>query len=205
MEMLFDVRRGSLYNSDTSFLAEVDYKRISSTGAVFYFYEDPELVLPLTVFFQPMGEKYDNISFAYTLTGCIRDKDDLGELCYKATGTAEGIPEFRDDLRVDVSFPVEIKTEDGRSIEGTVTDLSAGGFMFVSEEEVPLETEVSFMLPLIKAVYITGVIRHRRPTRQKEHKGYGCQFVKLPPATESAIRGFVFQEELIQRRRKVTV
>ena len=206
MDALFDVRRGSLYYSDTTLLSEVGYKRVSATTAYFFFEEEPDITYPLEVVFRTVGEQYDDVSFACTLTGCKEITDEQEKDCYRVTGTVKGLPEFRDDVRINVTFPVEIELEDGRTIEAQVKDMSAGGFRFVSEEDVPEGMGVSFLFTLGKLpVFITGDIKHQYPSGEGGLKSYGCQFVNLPPTTESVVRNFVFHEEVVRRKRKVTV
>lgn len=208
MDPLSYVSRGSLYNWDTTFLSNVGYQRESVKTALFYFYDEkPEFEFPLTVSFKPNGEEYTHISYIYTLTDCKEGLDDMENSCYIVSGTSIDVPELREDIRINVSFPVDIHLEDGQlevrpDVRVLLTDLSAGGFMFVSHEAFEIGSVVSFMFPLKKIpAYITGIIRHERPTRAADLKGYGCQFTGLSSATESAIRNFVFQEEVIQKRK----
>ena len=203
MNSLFDIYKGTLYNMDTSFLCNVGYKRSSVEEAVFYIYQELDIEFPFTVFFKPEGKEYDYNSFIYTLTECKKDMDLLGRSCYVAPGTTSDVPELRNDLRINVSFPVDIQLENGMSATKVIlSDISAGGFMFVASNTFELDTVISFLLPFKKSpAYITGIIKHKRPTRRTDLIGYGCQFKDLNPATEAAVRNFVFQEELIQRRK----
>ncbi len=208
MDPLSYVCRGSLYNWDTTFLANVGYQRESVKTALFYFYdEEPDFEFPLTVSFKPSGEEYTHISYIYTLTDMKKGVDDMKDSCYIVSGTSIDVPELREDIRVNVSFPVEIHMEDGQleqkpDVRVLLTDISAGGFMFVSHETFAIGSVVSFMFSFKKyPAYIRGIIRHERPTRTPDLKGYGCQFTGISSTTESAIRNFVFQEELIQRRK----
>lgn len=207
MDPLSYVSRGSLYNWDTSFLANVGYQRESVRTALFYFSEQPDFEFPLTVSFKPSGEEYTHISYIYTLTEAKEGVDDLGDRCFVVSGTSVDVPELREDIRVNVSFPIDIHLENAPFDENydrrvLLTDISAGGFMFVSKDTFDIGSVVSFMFSFKRTpAYITGIIRHERPTRTPDLKGYGCQFTGLSSATESMIRSFVFQEEAIQRRK----
>ena len=205
MNPLLNAKKGTLYNLDSTFLSEIRYERTSVETAVFIFPTKQEIPFPLTVFFMPDGGKYNHSSYQYTLTGPAaghnenEDSDD-----YAVAGTTNDVPELRDELRINVSFQIDIQLDkENPHITAYITDISAGGFMFVSKTAFKSGDTISFIFPSMhEPVYVTAVVKRQRPANSPGLYGYGCQFVNLMPKAEASVRNFVFHEELIQRRKK---
>lgn len=220
MNPIADSKNGTLYNLDSSFLMPVRYMEDSANTATFIFPEKPPADFPRQVFLMPKGEEYDYSTWLYTMSGEVTTYEEQPEETDDADGTdstdgpviwhlmkasTNEIVDSRNDLRVSLSFNIEAQfSAPPTSAAVTVKDMSAGGFMFVSEETWETGTTLSFIFSAGKTpAYVAAVIKKIRPTRFESLKGYGCQFINLTPSAESAVRNFVFQEEVLQRRSRI--
>lgn len=217
MNPLADAKQGTLYNLDSSFLMPVRYTADSTKTATFIFSEKPPENFPRQIFLMPNGEEYDYSTWLYTLSGEIttyqeepEDTDDADNAdgpttWYLMNASTNEVIDSRNDLRVSLSFNIEAQfSMSPTSSTITIKDMSAGGFMFVSEETWETGTTLSFIFSAGKTpAYVAAIIKKIRPTRFENLKGYGCQFINLTPSAESAVRNFVFQEEVLQRRRRI--
>ena len=95
------------------------------------------------------------------------------------------------------------------NVNGTIQDISAGGIFFISEtlfdegerfsflfrrtaEPMRLECEVLRKQPYTgRGNYVPGTMM-----------GYGCRFVNMNDHKESAVRSYVFKEDLLARKRE---
>ena len=195
----------------------IRYTSDSAKTAVFIFPEEPPADFPRQVFLMPNGEEYDYSTWLYTLSGEVTTYEEEPEETESDAGTKEPITWYlmnastnemidsRNDLRVSLSFDIDAQfSAKPTSATITVKDMSAGGFMFASEEDWEIGTTLSFIFSAGKTpAYVAAMIKKIRPTRFENLKGYGCQFINLTPSAEAAVRNFVFQEEVLQRRRRI--
>lgn len=217
MNPFTDVKNGTLFRLDSSLLMPIRYTTDSANTATFIFSEELPENFPRQVFLMPDGEEYDYSTWLYTLSGETRtfqeepedtdDADDTKEpvTWYLMDASTKEMVDSRNDLRVSLSFDIDAQFST-KPVSATVTvkDMSAGGFMFVSEEAWEAGTTLSYIFSAGKTpAYVAAVIKKIRPTRFENLKGYGCQFINLTPSAEAAVRNFVFQEEVLQRRRRL--
>ncbi len=217
MNPLADAKDGTLYSLDSTLLMPIRYTSDSAKTAVFIFPEEPPADFPRQVFLMPNGEEYDYSTWLYTLSGEVTTYEEEPEETESDDGTKEPITWYlmnastnemidsRNDLRVSLSFDIDAQfSAKPTSATITVKDMSAGGFMFASEEDWEIGTTLSFIFSAGKTpAYVAAMIKKIRPTRFENLKGYGCQFINLTPSAEAAVRNFVFQEEVLQRRRRI--
>ncbi len=217
MNPLADAKDGTLYSLDSTLLMPIRYTSDSAKTAVFIFPEEPPADFPRQVFLMPNGEEYDYSTWLYTLSGEVTTYEEEPEETESDDDTKEPITWYlmnastnemidsRNDLRVSLSFDIDAQfSAKPTSATITVKDMSAGGFMFASEEDWEIGTTLSFIFSAGKTpAYVAAMIKKIRPTRFENLKGYGCQFINLTPSAEAAVRNFVFQEEVLQRRRRI--
>lgn len=217
MNPLADAKDGTLYSLDSTLLMPIRYTSDSAKTAVFIFPEEPPADFPRQVFLMPNGEEYDYSTWLYTLSGEVttyeeepeetESDDDTKETItwYLMNASTNEMIDSRNDLRVSLSFNIDAQfSAKPTSATITVKDMSAGGFMFASEEDWEIGTTLSFIFSAGKTpAYVAAMIKKIRPTRFENLKGYGCQFINLTPSAEAAVRNFVFQEEVLQRRRRI--
>lgn len=99
------------------------------------------------------------------------------------------------DIRVKVQIASEFVVEDGRSVMGTIQNISAGGMYFVTAQKLNQNQRITF-------IHKFKTDPHRVNARvlrvQDLHGGYGygCQFLDLTPGTEADIRNFVYVRQI---------
>lgn len=203
MDLSEDIRNGTFYNMESVPFTEVRYIQDSDTEATFIFNEDPG-ELPERVFLMPSGDLYDYTAYLYTLLGEAEENhdDETDETIWTIKGNTKDTPEARSDLRVDLSFNVDVTFNNApKPIEIMIKNLSTGGFLFISEENFEPGTRMAFIFTLGSTpVYTTAIVRRTLPVRPEHVTGYGCQFVNLTPKAEATIRNFVFRQSMAQGR-----
>ena len=197
--------RGLLYDLNAEFLTRAHY--CERNGQLFLEPEDVRRRLPIKAFLLPEGH---TLPFQVTLLPLPPD------LCTKESCPYIGerrlrrnVTDIRADLRVDVELTalagLQVPTQEVR-----VLDLSSGGLLAVTTGRYDLGTTLVVQLPLTDQedrplpLTLRATIRNRMPVMLEAGRqalGYGCQFLHLDEADEEALRRYVFQTELEQRRR----
>ncbi len=202
MGALQNLKNGTLYNMDCTYLTEVEYNRESLDTVALVFSEKPSEDFPKKFFLMPEGKQYDFRAFIYTLSEefhsfRLLDNRDV----YIVRAVTNDVPEQRKNFRVYVTFRVSLLLE-GQSvtIPVKVKDIGTGGFQFVSKQRFQPGTVLSVIFPELKSPLITACIQKMRPVRREGLYGYGCQYIDLPPKAEALIRNYVYQTEVLQAK-----
>ena len=203
MNPLVNAETGMLYTADSEFLAKIKYIQ-NPTSFTFIFYSMPKDDLPDVVYLMPGEDPNDYTSFYCETTNLFSQYHvpQTDHTWYLTETKACDLMSNRTEFRVDVSFSLNIKPE-GSNLEKniTVVDFSVGGLKFISDTE--FETGKTFSFIFSKGntpIYLTALILQKRPTRKSGLYCYGCRFLDVHPQVESALRGFVFKENLLQIR-----
>ncbi len=90
-------------------------------------------------------------------------------------------------------------------VVGKAIDLSAGGIFITSLCEIEETSEFKILLPISsdKAIEVgVKILRVVEPLEDStiEEFGYGCKFINVNNATETAIRNFVFRQQMLHRQ-----
>lgn len=107
----------------------------------------------------------------------------------------------RKQRRQDVKIPTnaQVRITHPASMKegpGIVHNISAGGVYLGTPLAAQKGETLTFGFPLEGSVlYLTALVLRTESRPNLGGYGYGCKFVDLTPATESMLRGFVFQEE----------
>lgn len=208
--MLQNSQKVEMYDMNLQFLGKMDVVTEDMYGHfALIFSEIPKCELPKKVFLLPCGqdgqdlEEEHFVSYLCMLSGEFSKRTDDGEY-YIMEGTSEESDSLREDLRVFTSFPAVISVEGhSKSLEVEVKDISVGGIMFVSEEEVKVGKNISITFMSGRhEVSAKAVVKTRRPIHEEGRFGYGCKFPYLPQRVEAEIRSIVFNEDIVQHHRR---
>lgn len=125
-----------------------------------------------------------------------------GETYYIAEIPLQEARNQREDLRVNVDLEVPAFFNESEIPDMiTIKNISAGGLMFLSPKQFGKYTPFLFHLETKKGdIVLTAIILSIRPAEQGGAFAYGCKFSILPQATESALRNFIFQQDLKGKR-----
>ncbi len=95
--------------------------------------------------------------------------------------------------------------QDRLPLKARLRDISAGGTCLLSQDLFEVGDTYIFDFPVDEDTYIPlkALILRKKPTPQEDLVLYGCQFVDLTAAAESAIMGFMFQEQKRNREKYV--
>lgn len=202
-----NIKKATLYDLDCNYLTDVQYNRESPDTISLIFSGKPSEQFPGRFFLMPEGDAYTYRAFIFTLSESIHPgKIPLSEsgVCYLARAVTNDIPEQRKNFRVYLTFQISVQLEgQKKQIPVTVKDIGTGGFLFVSKQKFEPDTRFTAMFTSARTpACISARIQKIRPVRPEGLHGYGCQFVDLPPATETLIRNFVFQTEALQAKAK---
>lgn len=206
---LEDVLQGTLFDLELSALSRVSYrqeergfsfilprKEASSLGKeVFFLPDDRELARPLRINFSSGPAPYGEGGKASPLSiirGYVPEDTYFNK---------------REDFRCSMSFDVFLASApqkgEGEERKITLLDMSALGLLFVSDEPFQIGEDFSFTLPnpayhgALRARVIHKVPLH---INRKNAVGYGCKFVCLDNRTESEVRKFIFQQEVLHKK-----
>lgn len=118
--------------------------------------------------------------------------------------------ERRSDLKVPLDITVRAHFQDPDSIQKTanirVLDLSAGGLFCISKQHwTPGQI---FMFPFWEDNFslTAEILRQQTPSTydpaltEEGLYGYGCRFIDLPSSCESALRAYIFKQDLLRNR-----
>ncbi|MCI9283368.1 MAG: PilZ domain-containing protein [Lachnospiraceae bacterium] len=106
------------------------------------------------------------------------------------------------DLRVEVQLWTEFQTASGWFFSGTIRNISAGGILLATTQELKKNDHFSFRYRFgvedcevkAKVLRVGGLIRGEYT--------YGCQFQGLSLDSEAAIRKFVFAKQVEKQNQK---
>lgn len=207
MNLLSEAKKGNLYQKDYTYLAEVFYNRVASSElAILFLTRAPKRPLPKEAILVPEEEGAHSTVYNCYLSSEISEYfvKSMESTYYMVEASLGQGPEQRDELRVNTSFPIEASF-DGREgpLKLSVIDISAGGLMFESAEEFETGESFSFTFaPSREQIPLSARIVKAQPSKNSKVKKYSCQFFRLSPKAETAVRQFVFSSELAQQRRK---
>lgn len=94
--------------------------------------------------------------------------------------------EKRDSSRTDLALYLEVLNSNDNSIIGRIGDISANGFMILSEKKLPLNMnlEVIIKVPdnidfIRKKIDLTVVTKWEKPDFNPEYFCIGCEYLKV--------------------------
>lgn len=120
--------------------------------------------------------------------------------------------ERRNDLKVSVDITVRAHFQDLKSTQKTtnirILDLSAGGLFCISKQYWALGQIFIFPFWADNFSLTAEILRQQAPNTynptltEEGLYGYGCRFIDLSPACESALRAYIFKLDLLRNRYK---
>ncbi len=204
MNPLLTAQHASLYRLDSTFMTNVRFSQPVPGSITLIFSEKPDFRLPEEFYLMPDGDAFDFTSYQCTMAGPLKSfyVETTDSTYYTREATTKDTPELRNELRVNVSIDAQAKFDHlPSSVPISIKNISAGGMMFVSGEDLKEGTIFSFTSPLTKTFFnIRARILGKRPTRFSDKFAYNCQFSRMPAKIEGEIRQFVFNEDLMQRK-----
>lgn len=205
MNPLSEAKKGNLYQQDYTYLAEVFYNRVASSElAVLFLTRAPKKPLPKEAILVPEEEGAHSTVYNCRLSGEISEYfvKSTESTYYMVEASLGQGPEQRDELRVNTSLHIEASFDRREDlVKLSVVDISAGGLMFESAEEFEAGESFSFTFaPAGDQIRLSARIVKAQPSKNSKVKNYSCQFFRLSPKAETAIRQFVFSSELAQQR-----
>ena len=98
------------------------------------------------------------------------------------------------DVRVDVNIHTTFTSGVLGEIDGTITNLSAGGLTLLTTWKIPENSEIRFRYAFrsMERPYTIRVLHMREQTDQGFV--YGCNFIHMTNGAEAAVRNFVFRK-----------
>ncbi len=125
----------------------------------------------------------------------------------------------RNDFKIPVSIPIEyalIPTQEELDSDvvqhdkyrsATTVNLSAGGIFFYCDDELFEGRELNILLPIAHSSRIKLSATILRKIEVEENSaianfGYGCSFNEMHSSTETKLRSFVYQQQMILHKRK---
>ncbi len=125
----------------------------------------------------------------------------------------------RNDFKVPITIPIEyaliptqeeldahlVKVDDYKP--GETVNLSAGGIYFHCQDELTEDRTLNILLPIAHNARIKLSATILRCDKEEEdfaitQYGYGCAFQEMHSATETKLRSFVYQQQMILHKRK---
>ena len=203
MNPLTNAETGMLYTTDSKFLAKVKYTQ-TPTSFTFIFSSKPDYELPKKVYLMPGENLDDYTSFLCSTTDVYTEYyvPQTDRTWFLTETTDCDLLAYRSEFRIDVCFPLDIVPQgSSKNKNVTVVDISVGGMKFIADTEFEVGKTFSFIFAKGRIpVFITAQILKRRPARRPDVYCYGCRFLNLDPQVESALRGVIFKENLIQTK-----
>lgn len=203
-------RKASIYDLEKNHICDVGVEM--TDGAIRFVF--PEEIQngtweDVTAIFY--DEQKGLISYKCRLEGY---KERLGRLTAQCIlGPEESSLQRRNDLKIHLVMSITIQAADSKTgekmnVNAMLQDISAGGIFFISEvlfeegerfsfvfrrtpEPLRLECEVLRKQPYDGGNYTPGSMM-----------GYGCRFVNMTDHKESAVRSYIFKEDLMKRKRE---
>lgn len=192
-----------LYDRNCSFLETIKYSR-SHSSITLIFPSKPNYEIPKEIFLMPGEIQDDYTSFLCTTTGIFTEYyvEQTNKTWYLMECETFDLPEYQSELRINVSFAMNVVPQDiSTNILIMVKDISVGGLKFISDTKFDTDKTFSFIFTKGHSpVLINAHIVKQRPTRKTDVYCYSCQFLGLNPKSESALRGYIFKEDLIQNK-----
>lgn len=220
--VLTSCKYAEIYNLQDRYLCEAHVTRTEEDKATLIIgKEDSELLPPkVRVVFQDASKG---------LVTCLCELSDFKESIHPSNrnrvtvhcAILEKISELqrRNDLKVSLNFSFYIAQVNGdklkEPIQAVVRNLSAGGMFFTAKYPLSVGSIIKFDIilnpnkgPLHLQAEILRIQDNLslqriigRLAEEKEILGFGCRFVRLHSWDEARIRNYVFQKDLIRRRR----
>lgn len=205
MNLLFDAKIATLYNTKCEKLDDIRYVRDQS-AVTLIFSSRPSYTIPKDIFLMPCDSPNDDTSYFCNMTGDLTEHciPQTGKIWYLMEGETFDSPEFWSELRVRVSFPLSLTLEEScRNISATVQNISAGGLMILTHTPLTQDSHFSFIFSNGHyPVLLNARVVKQRPIRKRGGYCYSCQFLHLDAKSESVLRGFIFKENLIQQKKE---
>lgn len=203
MNPLINAKPCELYHLDFSFAMKARFDQPTPGTITLIFSERPQEEVPFYFYLIPEYGKNSFVSYLCAKAGALMEYrvETTGATYYIMDSTTNDTPAARRDLRIGISLNLEATFNGSAPSPITLKDISAGGTLFLSSKRLACDTIASFSLDTGRArVPLKARIVSTRPTPAPDVFAYGCQFLGLTEDDESAIRNFVFTEELRQRR-----
>jgi c-di-GMP-binding flagellar brake protein YcgR len=204
--LLSNCSKCSIYNLDKRYICDAQVTPIDETQVSLTILDDYADQLATEVHITFYDDRRGLVSYYCTLSNYKEVIIQEFRNCYAATCQLNeyiGIVQRRNDIKIKTDFKVELSMTDENDqpimMEVAIKNISAGGFFFVTKEELPVGKVFSFIfkkgsLPLI----LQGSILREQETATGLH-GYGCKFILLSTAKEAIIREYVFRQQLQQK------
>lgn len=204
MNPLLTAEHCTLYRLDSTLLAKARFNQPTLGEIVLIFAEKPEFRIPDKFYLMPEDGEREFISYLCTKSGVFSNYyvETTDRTYYMLDAVTKDTPKLREELRVNVSVEVTAEFEGIRKPEQiTIKNISAGGLMFISTRKLEKGTLFSCAFPTTKGdVPVSARIVATRPTYLPDTYSYSCQFTGLRAKAETAIRNFVFTEDLMQKK-----
>lgn len=207
MNPLLNAQHCILYHLDSTFITKARFNQPTPGSITLIFSEKPDFRIPEQFYLMPDETKHDFISYQCTKFGSLSDfyVETTERTYYTLEVITNDTPKLREELRVNVSIQVDAIFDDSPEPEPiTIKNISAGGLMFISKKKVKKHSLFAFAFtPVLGKPPISATARiiGMRPTYLPDTFSYNCQFTGLLSKDETAIRNFVFTEDLAQKRR----
>lgn len=205
MNPLLNAEHCTLYDLDSTFIIKARFIQPTPGSITLIFPDKPDLRIPDHFYLMPDGGEHDFISYFCTKAGTFSDfyVETTERTYYTLEAITKDTPRLREELRVNVSLPVDAAFEDSVKPEPIIIkNISAGGLMFISQKKLEKNSIFSFFFAAGKTpVPVNARIVAIRPTHLPDTLSYCCQFTGLLAKSETAIRNFVFTEDLMQKKR----
>lgn len=214
--MLLECKKATVYDLDKYLIGDVGVEVIDEDSVLLIFTE--EMIDSLRT--EALVTFYDAtrglVTCLCNMTLVTKSEQDL-ELPYQYAARCQiieerGIIQRRSDVKIKVSFPVEITGKDAKEkefvIKAKMRDISAGGIAFISSERLPKGQEFVFSFTKGETpIDLTGkVLRIMKSEDVGEKLGtdsdgnenimYGCCFTNMNLTKETAVRRYVYKEQL---------
>lgn len=197
-----DPCRATLFDLNTDHIARVDYVEMDG---LFYLinFKGVGGAYPKQVFILLDGSDTPFLISLFELHG-VDGAPEGSELVGRRI-----VPDCHENVRQDVRVPVvmDIKVSSPafpKAKQAQMRNLSSSGLMFVSDEVYEKDAVLSLTIPITEPpIQLAAVVKNKIPIRSgmvQNTIGYGCMFAIIDQKTESKIRQFVFQQELLRRR-----
>lgn len=208
-------RKASIYDLDKDHICDVRVEMTNDTITLVF----PEEIQESTLESLESAKVvfYDEQKGLVTYDKCrLTDHKRRGErlLAHCILGDEESVVQRRNDLKLRQIVPVSIQAYDTNTgekinVNATIQDISAGGIYFISEMLFEVGERFSFLFRrTAEPLRLECEVLRRQPYTGRGNylpgsmMGYGCRFINMNDRKESAIRSYVFREDLLARRRE---
>lgn len=141
-------------------------------------------------------------------------KDRLGRLTAQCVlGPEESSLQRRNDLKIHLVMSIPIQATDNETgekmnVNAMLQDISAGGIFFISETLFEVGEKFSFVFRRTpEPLRLECEVLRKQPYEGGNYTpgsmmGYGCRFIHMTDHKESAVRSYIFKEDLMKRKRE---